>query len=62
MNTYINPFPTKGYISNEYFCDREDELKILKNNVTNGINTTLISARRFGKSALIYRLFEDFNL
>lgn len=28
-------------------------------NVKNGINTTLISARRLGKSALIHRIFED---
>jgi len=59
MNNNTNPFLTEGYISSEYFCDREYELKILKSNVKNGINSTLISARRLGKSALIYRLFED---
>jgi hypothetical protein len=59
MNNNINPFLTIGYISKKYFCDREYELQVLKKNVKNGINTTLISARRLGKSALIYRLFED---
>jgi hypothetical protein len=59
MNSNINPFLTIGYISKSYFCDREYELEILKKNVKNGINTTLISARRLGKSALIQRLFED---
>jgi len=59
MNNNINPFLTKGYKSKEYFCDREYELKILRKNIKNDINTTLISARRLGKSALIYRLFED---
>ena len=59
MNNDINPFLTEGYISKDYFCDREYDLKILKRNVKNRINSTLISARRLGKSALIYRLFED---
>ena len=59
MITVINPFITEGYISKNYFCDREYELEIIKKNVINRINTTLISARRLGKSAVIYRLFED---
>jgi len=59
MNNNVNPFLTIGYISKSYFCDREYELKILTKNVKNNINTTLISARRLGKSALIQRLFED---
>jgi uncharacterized protein len=59
MNRDINPFLTSGYISPAYFCDRESELKALARNAKNDINTTLISARRYGKSALIYRLFEE---
>ena len=61
MKNNINPFLTKGYVSKEYFCGREYELEILKRNIENQINTTLISARRLGKSALIHRLFEDFE-
>jgi len=59
MEKNINPFLTIGYDSKEYFCDREYELDILQKNIKNGINTTLISGRRLGKSALIYRFFED---
>jgi hypothetical protein len=59
MNNNINPFLTVGYISKSYFCDRKYELGVLKKNVKNGVNTTLISARRLGKSALIQRVFED---
>ena len=59
MTNGINPFLTIGYISKTYFCDREYELKVLEKNIKNGINTTLISIRRLGKSALIQRLFED---
>ena len=53
-----NPFLTKGYISKDYFCDREDELKELSRNMENGLDTTLISPRRMGKTGLIFRLFE----
>ena len=59
MNNNINPFLIVGYVSKEYFCDREYEIEILKKQAKNGINTTLISARRLGKSALIRRLFDD---
>ena len=59
MDRILNPFLTIGYESKSYFCDREDELDILRRNVINNIHTTLISARRLGKTALIYRLFED---
>jgi hypothetical protein len=59
MNNNVNPFLTMGYISKYYFCDRAYELELLKKNIKNGVNTTLISARRLGKSALIQRVFED---
>jgi len=61
MNNDINPFLTVGYTSKECFCDREYELEILKRHAKNGVNTTLISARRLGKTALIYRIFDDFE-
>ena len=59
MNNDVNPFLVKGYKNKEYFCDREFELKILTKNIKNDVNTTLISVRRLGKTALIYRLFEE---
>jgi len=59
MKKYINPFIVKGYISKEYFCNREKELNILHRNTLNGCNTTLISPRKMGKTGLIFRYFED---
>jgi GTPase SAR1 family protein len=59
MKNNVNPFITIGYISKEYFCDRENELQILHKYIKNERNITLISARRVGKSALIERFFED---
>jgi len=61
MDVKTSPFLTVEYRGKECFCDREHELKILKTNVKNGVNMTLISIRRLGKSALIYRLFDDFK-
>ncbi|MDR1683559.1 MAG: ATP-binding protein [Candidatus Symbiothrix sp.] len=62
MEKNINPFPTIGYETKKYFCNRENEVATLRRNMENGINTTLISTRRIGKSALIYRLFEDLEV
>lgn len=54
-----NPFIVKGYRSKELFCDREKELDNLLQNCTNGIDTTIISLRRMGKTGLILRLFDE---
>jgi hypothetical protein len=62
MNNSINPFLTVGYVSKLFFCDREYELEILNKNIKNSTNTTLISTRRLGKSALIKRFFEDLEM
>lgn len=53
-----NPFPAKGYVSAEYFCDREDETRALLSNIQNGIDTTLISPRKYGKTGLILHTFD----
>ncbi len=58
MKKKINPFILKGYISEELFCDRQREVEELYVNVQNGIDTTLISARRMGKTGLIFRFFD----
>ena len=62
MNNNVNPFIIKGYLSKEYFCDRENELNILLRNVKNSANTTLISPRKMGKSGLIFRFFDDLSI
>ncbi|MGL5785252.1 MAG: AAA family ATPase [Bacteroidales bacterium] len=59
MIQIINPFITTGYVSAEYFCDRESEREELINLVTNGNNLALISPRRMGKTGLIMHCFSD---
>ena len=58
MKEKYNPFLIKGYESAELFCDRESEVKKLYQYVQNGIDTTLISPRRMGKTGLIFRFFD----
>jgi AAA+ ATPase superfamily predicted ATPase len=53
-----NPFLIKGYVSSKLFCDREKEMEELYSNIQNGIDTTLISPRRMGKTGLIFRFFD----
>ncbi|GHT72945.1 ATPase [Bacteroidia bacterium] len=55
----VNPFITSGYISKKYFCDRKKEIASLQTYMRNGVNTTLVSPRRMGKTGLIHRAFED---
>ena len=48
-----NPFVTTGYVSADYFCDREKETEDIVRFLTNGNNVALISPRRYGKTDLI---------
>ena len=57
MKKITNPFLTGGYVSPEYFCDRENESATLVRNITNGNNVVLISPRRMGKTGLIEHCF-----
>ncbi len=52
-----NPFVSQGYISPEYFCDRERETELMLSHFANGRNITLVSPRRIGKTGLIKNLF-----
>lgn len=54
----MNPFLVKGYVSPEYFCDRKKETEALLRNIQNGVDTTLISPRKYGKTGLILHLFD----
>lgn len=54
---FMNPFVTTGYAGAEYFCDRVEETKALKDLLLNGNNVALMSPRRFGKTDLIRHCF-----
>jgi len=54
-----NPFPEYGYFGSAYFCDREQETKMLMDALLNGSNVTLMAPRRIGKTGLIHHVFEQ---
>ena len=57
QNNQLNPFVIGKYVSDEYFCDREKDTELVKKQITNGRNMTLIADRRIGKSGLISHVF-----
>lgn len=52
-----NPFVTKGYAGEQYFCDREKETEDIIRFMLNGNNIALISPRRLGKTDLLHHCF-----
>jgi AAA+ ATPase superfamily predicted ATPase len=61
MEKDFNPFLLSGYKGPVYFCDREKETAIIRQNIVNGINTTLFAIRRVGKTGLIQHVFNSFS-
>ena len=59
MKKLKNPFLLTGFYSKEYFCDRESEIKELKDHFINERNVVLFSWRRIGKTALLKCFLED---
>lgn len=57
----VNPFILTGYLSPEYFCDREQESRKLISALRNGRNITLVSPRRMGKTGLIRHVFHSMS-
>ena len=62
MQLIKNPFVTSGYLSAEYFCDRQQESKRVISDILNGNNIAIISTRRMGKTGLIQHCFHSKEL
>lgn len=56
-----NPFVFKGYEGPEYFCDRTEETEMLVSSLQSGMNITLISPRKIGKTGLIKHVFHQIS-
>lgn len=54
MEEIKKPFNYGTYANTEFFTNRQQEIKALSANFTSGINTILISPRRWGKSSLVW--------
>jgi len=57
MRKPSNPFFVSGYHSPAYFCNRQEELSWLRDQVANERNSVLFSWRRMGKTALVRHFF-----
>jgi len=57
----MNPFYLTPHTPKPYFCDRELESEALVRFLENGQNITLIAPRRYGKTGLIYHVFDEFS-
>lgn len=56
-----NPFIFGKSVDKTYFTDRKEDTKRLKTNLTHGINTILISPRRWGKTSLVKKVISEID-
>lgn len=56
-----SPFIYGTTVSRHSFTNREHESEKLRTNLLNGINTMIISPRRWGKSSLVEKVISDIN-
>lgn len=54
-----NPFEFGRAVEDEYFTDRINDAKHLEANLTHGINTIIISPRRWGKTSLVKKVISQ---
>lgn len=57
----VNPFIFGKAAEGGYFTDREEDSKRLTANLIHGINTILISPRRWGKTSLVKKVISEIN-
>lgn len=56
-----NPFRFGQWVKGEDFCNRVRELKEIKKAITNDYSFWIYSPRRYGKTSLILKAFEELN-
>ena len=61
INHIMNPFYLIPHTPEPYFCDRKKETEDIIRLLDNGANVTLISPRRYGKTGLIYHVFDKLS-
>ncbi len=59
LHNMETPFIYGKVAAGNYFTDRKDEVKLLKQNFLLGTNTILISPRRWGKSSLVKKAADE---
>lgn len=61
MKEDVSPFSFGHIVDIKHFTNREGDLEKLKKNLLSGINTILISPRRWGKSSLVAKTIQEIN-
>ena len=56
-----NPFYYGGVAEENYFCNRVNEIEILKKDIKNGLNILIYAPRRFGKTSLVLKALKELN-
>ncbi len=56
-----NPFYYGGVAEETYFCNRSNEIEILKKDINNGLNILIYAPRRFGKTSLVIKALKEIN-
>jgi len=60
MQSHIsNPFSFGHIVRDKDFCNRKEEISTLTNYIKDGYSVWLYSPRRYGKSSLIHKVFND---
>jgi len=54
-----NPFVYGGRVSGDAFCDRENEIRELLDDIRERQHVILFSQRRFGKTSLVWKVLEE---
>ena len=57
----LNPFKYGKVVDKEDFCNRERELQNLKNSIRNDQSVWLYSPRRYGKTSLLLKAFDEID-
>lgn len=57
----VSPFKYGTTVSANFFTNREKESEKLYNNLIQGVNTSIISPRRWGKTSLVEKVIKDIN-
>ncbi len=57
----LNPFKYGKVVDKEDFCNRERELQNLKNSIINSQSVWLYSPRRYGKTSLLLKVFNEID-
>ena len=57
----LSPFSFGHIVNLQAFTNREEELQKLKKNLISGVNTIIISPRRWGKSSLVAKAIAEIN-